>query len=106
MPMDQLPRLQRWLAEHGADAPAPEELIAIQSTDDPGWVVVIDIAQTSLADRPFEPVEEAPDPLTGLRWFSCSIEDGAWVGAGDETQLARILETFLDWSNSRAPRAG
>ena len=37
---------------------------------------------------------------------ACSIDDGAWVGAGDETQLARILETFLDWSNSRAPRAG
>ncbi len=106
MPMDQLPRLQRWLAEAAADAPDPEELVTIQSTADPGWIVLIDIAQTPLAGRPFEPIEEAPDELAGMRWLSCSIEDETWVGAGDESQLARILEIFLDWANARAPRAG
>lgn len=97
MPMDQLPRLQRWLAEH-SDAESADGLISIFSTDDPGWSVLVDVGDTTLAKRAFEPIDEGPDPASGLRFLSCSLEGGLWVGTCDPGQLARLLDIFLDWA--------
>ena len=35
----------------------------------------------------------------GPRWIDCRVSDGKWSGAGDETKLERILETFLSWAD-------
>jgi hypothetical protein len=102
MPMDQLPRLQRWLLENCGDDP-PEGLISIESTDDPGWSVLVDLSHTPLAERPFDPVEEDEDPAAGLRWISCSVYDGMWSGVCDAGQLPRVLDIFLDWANGARP---
>ena len=36
----------------------------------------------------------------GPQWLNCRIENGTWHGAGDETKLERILETFLVWAEA------
>jgi hypothetical protein len=101
--MDQLPRLQRWLAEYGGGE-STDSLISIVSTDDPGWSVLVSVGDTPFAERAFEPIDEEPDAASGLRWLSCSLESGIWVGTCDPSQLARLLDIFLDWVSGAPTR--
>lgn len=48
-----------------------------------------------------EGVDSQRFPL-GSRWLSCRVEGSTWHGAGDETQLERILEVFLAWAEAHA----
>jgi hypothetical protein len=94
--------MRRRLGAHSAG-------IGIQSCDNPGWWVKVNLLGTSLAGREFPEVADGIDaerfPL-GSRWLCCRVEDGIWHGAGDETKLERILETFLAWALQGAdPRA-
>lgn len=87
--------------------------ISIESCDNPGWWVKIDLEGTSLSGMSFAPVSEGLDArgmplaeginddgnLSGARWLSCHIKDGQWHGIGDETRLAEILGRFLTWAS-------
>jgi hypothetical protein len=100
-----LHRLQAWYArqcdgewEHGSG-------VSVQSCDNPGWWVKVDLKGTSLAERPFDRVAQNVDAdgwQSGGRWLDCRVADGVWSGAGDETQLERILEIFLSWAEASA----
>ena len=77
--------------------------IKIESCDNPGWWVKIDLAGTKLETRDFTPVLEnadAADFQLGPRWICCRVGDVIWHGAGDETRLPQILELFLNWAES------
>jgi len=77
--------------------------VKIESCDNPGWWVKIDLVGTELQARLFDPIAEQVD-ASGFqqsdRWLHCTIEDGVWHGAGDETKLSVILKTFLDWAGT------
>jgi hypothetical protein len=74
--------------------------VSIQSCDNPGWWVKIDLADTLLETRSFAPVKrgevESLDPQPP--WLRCYIEDGVFNGAGDPSTLEEILRVFLDWA--------
>jgi hypothetical protein len=102
MPDDPLPRLTRWFAAHCDGEWEHGHGISITTTDNPGWWVKVALGQTELADRDFVPVLENIDTNghpCALRWLHCSIKDGQWQGAGDETRLDEILAIFLAWAD-------
>jgi hypothetical protein len=73
----------------------------IGSCDNPGWWVKVNLVDTPLLGRSFAEVVENVDAerhALGAHWLSCRVEDGTWHGAGDESKLERILETFLTWA--------
>lgn len=77
--------------------------ISIESCDNPGWWVKINIAGTSLQNFVFTEISEGVDEkrfAIGYKWLSCHIENDIWHGAGDESKLERILEIFLTWANA------
>ncbi len=101
--MNTLARLQAWYAlqcdgdwEHSFG-------VSIQSCDNPGWWVKINLAGTTLQTRSFAEVMEGVDdkrfPL-GPDWLCCYTADDTWHGAGDATRLEQILEIFLAWAGS------
>ena len=102
--MSTLMRLQSWYARNCDGMWEHSSGILIESCDNPGWWVKIDLG-TPLHSRPFTELAEGIDsqrfPL-GSRWLSCRIEGNTWHGAGDETQLERILEIFLSWAEAHA----
>ncbi|HET6573389.1 MAG TPA: immunity 53 family protein [Fimbriiglobus sp.] len=103
--MDVLPRLQQWYAAQCDGDWEHQYGVLIETLDNPGWRVKIDLAGTVLEDRPFTPVAVgvgASDHPDQPRWFHCTVLDGVWQGAGDETQLVRLLEVFLDWASGVA----
>jgi hypothetical protein len=97
---DLLQALQGWYAEQCDGEWENDHGVQILSCDNPGWWVKIDVVGTGLQGRPFERVAEQVDASgfqQGDRWLCCFVKDGIWHGSGDETKLAIILKTFLDW---------
>ena len=99
--MSTLLRLQDWFAQHCNGEREHQFGITIESCDNPGWWVKIDLTATPLEQQTFTPIYENVDERgfqKGPCWLACYVQDRVWNGAGDETKLERILNTFLNWA--------
>jgi hypothetical protein len=99
--MNALARLQTWYSHQCNGEWEHSSGITIQSCDNPGWWVKIDLLGTPLQTLTFTEIAEGVDAqrfVLGSRWLSCRTESGTWHGAGDQTKLERILEIFLAWA--------
>jgi hypothetical protein len=99
--MSTLARLQAWYTHQCNGEWEHASGISIQSCDNPGWWVKIDLAGTPLEAATFTEIAEGVDAgrfALGPVWLSCHSEEGVWHGAGDETRLEQILEIFLAWA--------
>jgi len=93
--------------------------VEIETCDNPGWIVNIDLKDTSLESRKFEVIAknvsqkwidqamgkvsapyECEEPLSP-DWMLCFVKDGKFNGAGGLTKLEEILITFLKWSKEK-----
>jgi hypothetical protein len=98
-------RLKRWYTARCDGDWEHQYGIRIETLDNPGWLVKIELTGTALEDLPFAVVADgvnAGGEPEGSRWVHCSVRNRVWHGAGDETQLAQLLELFLDWAGERA----
>jgi Immunity protein 53 len=101
--MNTLTRLQDWYSRQCNGEWEHAYGISIQSCDNPGWWVKINLVGTPLETRLFTEIAEGMDVKRFAQlphWMSCRIVDGVWHGAGDEARLERILEIFLAWAES------
>lgn len=105
--MATLARLQDWYTKQCNGDWEHTWGIRIESCDNPGWWVRINLAGTRLQGRQFVEIAEGVDSQrhpTEPCWLDCLVEDAVWHGAGDETKLERILETFLAWAEGAQDR--
>ena len=75
--------------------------ITIQTTDNPGWWMKVDLTGTTLAARRFERVAEGVDGNgypSAPRWLHCQVSGHVWHGAGDVSRLEEIVSRFLRWA--------
>ena len=96
-------RLQHWFARQCDGDWEHDRGVSIESCDNPGWWIKVDLKGTTLESSAFHRIAENVDDVglpRGRHWFDCSVKDGQWHGAGDETALERILETFLQWAEN------
>ncbi len=99
--MTLLHRLQDWYGRQCDGDWEHRRGVTIETCDNPGWWVKVELKGTPLEAKVFEPVSENVDARRfqqGPRWLDCRVLDGVWSGAGDETKLERILEIFLSWA--------
>jgi len=98
-----LMRLQTWYQQQCDGVWEHASGVLIQSCDNPGWWVKVNLRGTSLQGRPFAEVAEGVNaqrsPLR-TRWVCCHIDGDTWNGAGDETKLENIIEVFLAWAEA------
>jgi hypothetical protein len=75
--------------------------VSIETLDNPGWAVRVDLAETALAGRPFETVriDRAPDD-----WLHCAVEANVFKGHGGPGNLHEILEAFARWAGIERQR--
>lgn len=92
--MNILERLQNWYDFQCDDEWEHHHGLTIESQDNPGWVVTIDLKGTPSDAKPFEEIqiERAKN-----NWIVCRVEKGEFRGAGGVFNLVEILEIFLDW---------
>jgi hypothetical protein len=103
MRQDELAELQRWY-----DARCDGEWehafgVRIETLDNPGWSVEVDLAGTPLAGRAFPSVR---DMAPAREWLSCEVSGDTFRGAGGPPMLGRILRVFLDWAYETQPGSG
>ncbi|WP_346880152.1 MULTISPECIES: immunity 53 family protein [unclassified Clostridium] len=69
--------------------------IKIDTLDNPGWKVDIDLVDTYLEDVEFNKVQIYIDDLN---WIHCSVADGVFKGGGSIDKLEEILKIFRQWA--------
>jgi len=92
--MGVLSQLQEWYVsqcdgnwEHGNG-------VRIETIDNPGWMLRIDLSGTELQDRPFARVTHDDDGS----WADIQLMDGAWQAACDPAGLEDAILAFLGWA--------
>jgi hypothetical protein len=94
---DALQWLQRWFIDHCDGDWEHTYSIHIETLDNPGWHVSIDIRDTELDDRPA--MEQRQD-RTPADWLHVFVRDGkfeVYCGAGN---LVEALGIFRRWAES------
>lgn len=93
--MNLLEWIQDWYCKNCADEWADSYGIKIETLDNPGWLVKIDVRETPLENNSFDSlhIDGGDDD-----WIFCDVKDCVFQGAGDPTKLTRIFEVFRDWA--------
>lgn len=65
--------------------------ITIETLDNPGWLVKIDLASTGMEEKSFEKIFV---DLSDEDWISCQVQNGQFVGRGGPFKLGTILHAF------------
>jgi hypothetical protein len=69
--------------------------IRIQTLDNPGWMVDVDLVDTPLGGREFKllSLERSPND-----WVHCQVTAGSFRGRGGPRNLKEILRIFRNWA--------
>jgi hypothetical protein len=74
--------------------------ITIETLDNPGWRVVINLEDTSLDGVSFTPVSIE---RSESNWLTCRVRDKQFEGFGGPENLVEIMDVFRIWSESTLP---
>jgi hypothetical protein len=94
--MDEIRRLQSWYAAQCDGDWEHDFGVTIESLDNPGWRVRIQLDGTALASVPYE---EVTDLAPERDWIHTRVEGTTFHGAGGPHMLDAILGRFLDWAD-------
>ena len=92
---DLLGALQRWYESHTDGDWEHSWGVRIETLDNPGWSVTINLEDTELEGRPFV---EVSDMAPERDWYICRVVDARFEGHGGPLMLGHIIQTFLDWA--------
>lgn len=98
-----LARLQEWSVSQCNGDWEHTWGIKIDTLDNPGWRVRVDLGETELEKAPFETIKIDYEHTTN--WVTCFIKDGQFNGRCGPNQLEKVLEIFLDWADKHKPPA-
>jgi hypothetical protein len=86
-----------WEHEHG---------VSIQTLDNPGWMLRIDLTGTSLEGVSMKAIAGTINHL-GMdgnhQWIDCRVESNQFVGAGGPMSLIQICDIFMRWAEGEKP---
>ena len=86
--------IQKWYCSHCDGKWEHFYGIKIETLDNPGWCVEIDIAETDVRDKPFEEIEK---DVSDTDWIICRIQNDKFQGFGDISKLSEIILIFKNW---------
>ena len=93
---DELSELQRWYVAQCDGDWEHQQGVEIDTLDNPGWRVAIDLTGTSLEGIEFPEVKEPYEDEK--EWLRCWIAEYKFQGAGGPQQLTRMIRIFLNWA--------
>ena len=100
-----LNRLTRWYLSQCDGDWEHSYGISIETLDNPGWHMRIELTDTGLAGVPFEAVQRgvAQEYSSGpdlSRWLTCKVAEDVFIGVGGLGDLEEIIRVFVDWAES------
>ena len=96
--MSVLADIQKWYASNCDGEWEHEFGLTVETMDNPGWSVTIDLDDTNLEGKEFQPIKNLQSEET---WIDCQVEDNKFRGFGDPSRFEEILSIFLDWAKSQ-----
>jgi len=73
--------------------------IKIDTLDNPGWIVQIDLSDTPLEHEEFDKIQYY---MSDEEWIICSKEGGVYKASGGPNKLEEILLIFKEWVESKS----
>lgn len=104
--MDTIAQLQRWYLRQCDEDWEHSYGVKIETLDNPGWHVTVDLTDTELDGRPFAKVQYGlgdESETSGNEWLICEVKEAKFVGAGGPFKLHEILNHFLAWAEEPSP---
>ena len=103
--MDSLVRLQQWYLAQCDEDWEHSYGVRIETLDNPGWDLEIDLIDTPLEGKSFQPVhygmfEEAE--TSGHEWIFCKVENSKFRAGGGPLKLNEIIDIYLRWAGDAA----
>ena len=92
--MNSLQELQQWYQSQCDGDWEHSYGVKIDTLDNPGWSVTIELTDTELADRPFTDMQRLEH---GTDWIHCRVRDRKFEGHGGPFMLEEIIGVFLAW---------
>lgn len=68
--------------------------VKIDTLDNPGWKLEIDVFETEWADKPFEAIEIERSESD---WVQCALIDTKFDAAGGSRNLKEMIQIFRTW---------
>ena len=93
--MDTLQELQQWYRAHCDGDWEHGYGVQIDTLDNPGWRVTVELTDTELSGRSFTEVQRLEHETD---WIHCRVRDGKFEGHGGPFMLDEILKIFLAWA--------
>jgi Immunity protein 53 len=90
--------LQQWYAAHCDGSWEHQYGIKIETIDNPGWGVTVDLIDTELQNAPLTPVEHQMEHRSV--WWRCWRDDRAFNAACGATCLQSVLAVFNEWARN------
>ncbi len=100
--MRELEDLQDWYRSQCDGDWEHQSGIEIDTLDNPGWSVTIDLSGTPLEHEEFPTVEDQFDDA--LDWLRCSRNGTRFEGVCGPSRLVDVLRVFLDWATTSDQR--
>jgi hypothetical protein len=90
-----LARLQAWYVAQIDGDWEHQYGVTIETLDNPGWSLKVDLHNTTLLHLPFEQIERTGE---AGRWLTAWREPSVFRAACGPLDLERAIEAFLSWS--------
>ena len=76
--------------------------IKIETLDNPGWAVTIELEETELEGRAFEPMKAGASEIASgdESWIVCRVEGSDFKGFGGPRDLGNLIGVFRVWASS------
>jgi hypothetical protein len=87
-------RLQDWYARHCDGSWEHQHGVQIETIDNPGWRVYVDLAGTPLSECP---MEELRRDVADDNWLVCRVQNLRFEGFGGPRNLVEIVDVFVAW---------
>lgn len=101
---DDLDWLMLWYTSQCDEDWEHEFGVKIDTLDNPGWSLTVDLERTVLEGRSFTPIVEGcedEEPLQGgdrdVPWLVCRVEGTKFKACGGPRDLARMIGAFRRW---------
>jgi hypothetical protein len=100
---DNLMWLMRWYLSECNDDWEHSYGVKVDTLDNPGWTLKIDLRETGLQGKPFGKVEHG-EPASNLEewrslgsWWVADVNDGRFDAACGPLDLPAVIQVFRDW---------
>jgi hypothetical protein len=70
--------------------------VSIDTLDNPGWSLLVDLKDTELEGRPFSRLAAMESDTS---WIQCEVVGTKWRGTAGPLGLGRLIRAFREWAS-------